>query len=229
MKIKFLGNGSGFASTHTNAYFIENNTFVILDCSMLNLNKLLKLKPWTYDNSYLFITHMHDDHFSGVNLFIQYYYYVYKTKLNIVVPKELQEDILIEFKLKGISLDICNVILTNELNENWFIDKIKTNHALELDGKCFGYEFNINGVHCVYSGDTNTLKPYIDKLTPNTEFYVDVSASYGGVHLKYDDIKDTLFKLVNNNVDIYIMHIDDEIKMRELIKNTKINIVEIIN
>lgn len=227
MKIKFLGNGSGFAKTHTNAYFIEDNTFVMLDCSMLNLMKLLDLKPWEYKYSCLFITHMHDDHFSGVTLLIQYYYYVYHTKLDIYIPKELKEDILTELKIKGISIDICNILTTDIIKNNWFIKEIPTTHAPELDGKCFGYEFNINGTHCVYSGDTNTLEPYLSLLTPNTEFYVDISASYGSVHLKYDDIKDKLFELIENNVSIYIMHIDDENKMKELIKNTKIQMVEL--
>ena len=40
------------------------------------------------------------------------------------------------------------------------------------------------------------------------EFYVDVSR-YGGAHLKLEDIIDKLRKIKKQNINIYLMHIDD--------------------
>lgn len=46
MFLKFLGNGSGFAKSHTEAYFVKDNTIFFLDCSMLNIfNNLLARNP----------------------------------------------------------------------------------------------------------------------------------------------------------------------------------------
>lgn len=225
MKLNFLGNGSGFAPTHTGAYFVDGEDLIVIDCSMLNLQKILALNPNNFKNIYLVITHMHDDHVSGMGLFIQYIYYVYKSKLNIIIPNELEDDILSEFKIKGISQDIYNLMLVDD-SPSWLVGVLPTTHAPELDGKCFGYLFKVDGVDVIYSGDTNILSPYEKFLTPDSEFYVDVSANYGGVHLKYDDVKDKLLKYANDGVDIYIMHIDNEKDIREKIEGSKINIAE---
>ena len=228
MKLNFLGNGSGFSKTHTGAYFINGKDLIIIDCSMLNLQKILSLGIENFENVYLLITHMHDDHVSGVTLFIQYMYYVYKNKLNILLPKELIENVLLDFKIKGIPNEIYNLYnLDKDISYSWFVSKIPTKHAPELDGECFGYVFNIDGKLIVYSGDTNTLAPYESFLELATEFYVDISANYGSVHLKYEDVEEKLLSYINKyNLDIYVMHIDNEEALKKII-NEKIKIVEV--
>lgn len=227
MKLKFLGNGSGFAKTHTGAYFIDNKDLVVIDCSMLNLQKILDLGMNNFKNVYLLITHMHDDHFSGVSLFIQYMNYIYKNKLNLVLPSELIEDVKLEFKIKGIPNTIYNLINVDENKPNWFINKIKTQHAPELEGKCFGYVLDINNTKICYSGDTNILNVYEPYLNECKEFYIDVSALYGGVHLKYSNVEDNLLSYIRKyKLDIYMMHIDDEEELRK-IKHSSIKIVEL--
>ena len=224
--LKFLGNGSGFSKTHNNAFFETKDEFIIIDCSMLNIHKLLELKPYDKE-TFLFVTHMHDDHVSGIPLLCQYYFYVYKRKLNIIVPKNIYEDMKQELNIKGIDSNIYNLFDTKQLNKEWFLDCIATSHAPELENKCFGYIFFIKDKKCVYTGDTNTLEPFKEYINTCEELYIDVSASYGRVHLKYEDIKEDLLK-ISNEKEIYLMHIDDEIKMNQLIQNTKIKIVKSI-
>lgn len=229
MKLNFLGNGSGFSSTHTGAYFIYDNDLIIIDCSMLNLHKILALNPTKFNNIYLLITHMHDDHVSGMGLFAQYLYYIYnKNTFTIISPSyELKHIIEKEFKIKGISENLYKLETVGDNYYEWLVDSILTSHVPELEGQCYGYDLIVDGVNVVYSGDTNTLDPYLNYLISGSEFYVDVSANYGNVHLKYDDVAKKLNELVYNNIDIYIMHIDNEKDIREKIKGTKINIAEI--
>ena len=222
MKINFFGNGSGFTFNHTNAYFIKDNDFVLIDCSMINLQKILNKKPYEKD-VYLFITHMHDDHVSGATLLIQWFYYVYKKKLNVVVPKNLLDDIKTDFSIKGIDESIYNLYTDTNINKDWFVKSIVTKHAPELNNKCFGYVFNINDAKCIYTGDTNTLEPFNEDIKDCNELYVDVSAKYGGVHLKYEDVKEKLEEIAENK-NVYIMHIDDLELMKTLTQNSKVKI-----
>lgn len=227
MKLTFLGNGSGFAKTHTGAYFIHKNDLIIIDCSMLNVHRILELGIEKFDNIYLLITHMHDDHTSGIGIFIQYLFYVYKKKLNIVIPMELGCDVFNDLMIRGIPGDIYEIIDLNESKFEWFINKIKTTHSPELNGKCFGYKLKIDDKKIIYSGDTNVLDVYEDYLSDCDEFYVDVSALYGKVHLKYEDVEERLLSYIQDyNLNIFIMHIDDEEVLRKII-HKDINIAEI--
>ena len=221
--LKFLGNGSGFTDSHTNAFFELENKIILIDISMLNVQKFLKLKPYEKE-TFVLITHMHDDHISGLAMLIQYYFYVYKKKLRILVPEQLSEDVLIDLTIKGISSDI---FILRVLNNNFSFVKevILTTHAPELEGKCFSYLFEIDNKRILYTGDTNTLLPY-KNIKNIDEFYVDISYSYGGVHLKYDDIKEDLNSM---NSEVFLMHIDQMDEMKEAIKYTKLKIAKTIS
>lgn len=225
MKLKFLGNGSGFSNTHTGAYFTIDDNIIFIDCSMLNVNKMVELSK-DFQNVYVYITHMHLDHISGLGLFVQYMFYTQQKKLNIRVPHVLVENVETFLNLTGIPLNICDLDFIHKENKNFRFIPIVTTHAPELRNKCFGYLIEINKEKFIYTGDTNTLLPFLKYKQDVKEFYIDVSASYGSVHLKYDDIKDTLFELSKQS-EIYIMHIDDEQLMNKLIENTPFKIAEI--
>ena len=56
---------------------------------------------------------------------------------------------------------------------------------------------------------------------------MDVSALYGKVHLKYEDVEEKLlFYIKKYELDVYIMHIDNEEVLRNIIHND-IKIAEI--
>ena len=79
----------------------------------------------------------------------------------------------------------------------------------ELEGKCFGYQLNINGKNIVYTGDTCTLEPFLPYLQKDSYLYTEISTK-GGVHLKFDDAKPTIEALLQKGVRVYLMHIDNE-------------------
>lgn len=229
--LKFLGNGSGFTNSHTNAYFEMEDKIVLIDISMLNIDKFLSIKPYLKD-TYVLLTHLHADHVSGLGMLIQYYYYVYKTKLTVVVPWNLEQDVLKLMKIEGVSDEIFNLRLLVsrygdkkwEEENNWYIEYIQTVHAPELKDKCYSYLLNIDKKIILYTGDTCTLDPY-DGIEFD-ELYADVSARYGSIHLKFDDIKNKLID-ISKKAEVYIMHIDDMDKMKQLVKDTPFHIVEV--
>lgn len=198
MKLKFLGNGSGFSNSHTGAYFEKDEDIIFIDCSMLNILKMVELAK-NYGNVYVYMTHLHSDHSSGLGLFAQYMYYTQGKKLNIVVSDALIDDIKTLFEITGVPLDICNIAQPDDKKDKKYkLIPISTTHASELNGKCFRYEIHIDDDILVYTGDTCNINDFLEPMKKCIELYVDVSASYGGVHLKYDDIKNILILLKYN-------------------------------
>lgn len=227
MEVKFLGNGSGFTDKHNNAFYEYVGKLVFIDLSMLNIQKALKVQE-NYSDVNIIVTHMHDDHVSGVGLFAQYLYYCYHKKLKIYVPDNLFDDMKTEMKIKGINMDIIE--LNKVYNGVLGIENvIKTSHTPELDGKCFGYIIQLNGKLIVYTGDTCKLEDFENYLIDCDELYVDCSYKYGGVHLKWSNVKEKLIEL-SKRMFVYLMHIDNEDIRVEVdnLKNKQLKIAEII-
>lgn len=223
MKINFLGNGSGFTDNHTNAYFKNNDDLVVIDLSMMHFDKVIKMDLEKNKNVYILVTHMHPDHVSGIGMLVQYCYYVLKNKITIIAPDILHEDMKTFLNVQGINENLYNI--DNPVNYEWIKKVYKTKHAEELN--CFGYMLNIDNQHCIYTGDTATLDAFKKDIIPGIEIYIDISYSYGGVHIKYSDVEQLLNEYAENNVKIYLMHIDNIKKMKEIEMHSNIQIVEI--
>lgn len=224
--LKFLGNGSGFTDNHNNAYFEDNGNIYFIDLSMLNMYKALALHPENYNNIFIIITHMHDDHSTGLGLFIQHMFYTKNKKVYIVAPYNIQSDIATDLiNIRGIDLESFDIILPENMKDRFglAIKSIKTTHAPELLNKCFGYVFELDNTKIVYTGDTNNLNDFKPFLDGKCEFYVDISMCYGKVHILFSDVKDELIALADI-IDIYMMHIDNMEKAEEAIKNTMLHI-----
>ncbi len=227
--LQFLGNGSGFTDSHTNAFFIKGKNLVIIDLSMINLYKLLSLEPEKYNKIFLFVTHIHDDHTSGIGLFLQHMYYLKQKTVYVVAPFQVRSALKTEFKLKGID-EKAYIFKDAEKIKSLGLNvlAIKTKHTPELSEQCFGYIFYLNNKKIVYSGDTIEYDKFAGFMKEeNAELYLDVSAEYGQVHILYDDVKEKLIKLAEER-SVFLMHIDNMEKMKELIKGTKIKIAQTI-
>lgn len=134
-----------------------------------------------------------------------------------------------EFNLKGLDSN-CYIFKEPNKIKSLGIEAvaIRTKHAPELEGQCFGYIF-YNGKKIVYSGNTNDLNDFLSFIKgKNVEFYLDVSAEYRRVHILFDDVKEKLEKLAKDN-EVFLMHIDNIEKMNQLIEGTNIQIVKIGN
>lgn len=212
MKIKFFGCEAGFGNFHTSASFSpEDNELVVIDCPVSTYQKLKKEDLKKYENIYVLITHTHGDHIGGLGLFLQYVFFVLQKKITVVAPSsEVKKDIETVLRIEGNETSWYKIITADDLYEkNWFKNCILTKHSPQLENKCFGYCFNVDGTNVVYTGDTSTLAPFVPYITSESELYVDTSVYYGQIHLKLSDALHNLIYFTKMGVNVYLMHLDD--------------------
>lgn len=247
MELRFLGNGSAFSPTHTNAYFYYEDNLFFIDLSMYSVEKAKKLVTSDINNIFILLTHLHSDHASGIGLFAQWCYYMKGKVPYFVSDAKLKNDILEDMKATGVerhlfkilSIDDCSMVQfdKNDIYDDdaktriqkiistHLIKTIPTKHVPNLYRKCFGFKLNTGNKIIVYTGDTATLNPYLSELSDADEFYCEMSFHYGVVHLLWSEQKDILLPL-SENINVYLMHLDDEKAIEKAIKGTKIEIVK---
>lgn len=197
--IKFLGRDSGFGDDNNSGYLEIDNNLLIIDCGFAVFNNIKKKFDYNkYDNVYVLITHLHNDHAGSLSQFILYMWFIFHKKVIVVTKCE-------QMKL---FLDISGTVEEGyEITDNALgIEFIKTEHVAQLDS--YGFKMMVAGKKIMYTGDTCTLEPFMPYVNDCDEFYVDTS-KFGGVHLKFEEIKDELSKIKANGTAIYLMHIDD--------------------
>ena len=227
MFLHFLGRGAGFADEHTSAYFVtKGKDFFLIDCPSSTFVKVKNFDLSAYENFFVLITHTHGDHVGGLGLWAQYCFFVLHKKLNILAPsEEVAEDIKALLTIEGnepnwyeISVISHHIDSLNPYDEFPYIEPVLTEHSPQLSGKCFGYYIEaIYGKAFVYTGDTSTLEPFKDFFDCCDELYVDISVSYGQIHLKLEDALPDLIRLANQNIKVYLMHLDNEKRAKKLI------------
>ena len=161
---------------------------------------------------YVLVTHTHGDHISGIGMLIDYAYLVEKIPVVVVAPnEEVRNDL--EFylnRLEGVSEEWYSLVSSTELEAEWLKAAVPTTHVPSLAGRCFGYALRIDGRDVVFTGDTNTLEPFMSYLNSGSILYTEVSAYKTDVHLYAEDIKETVRDLENRGVTVFLMHVDDE-------------------
>ena len=227
MEIKFIGNGSGFSKTNTNAFFEYNNELILIDCSMLNMNRIKAIFDFTkYDKINIIVTHMHADHVSGIPNLIQYLFHAYDIMCNIMIPLSIKEDLINLNTICGVGEEMYNVtVLDDNTKLPYLIKTIRTPHAKHLVNGCYGFVFNINNKICLFTGDTKSLDAFSEYIDRCDEAYIDTSYNSVEVHVSWDYLKNNLPK----SKKIYLMHLDDEEKLRqEAIDYPNVEVVDIV-
>lgn len=197
--LTFLGSDAGFGDNNNSAYVELEDKLIIIDCGITVFNIAKQKFDFNkYKEINIIITHLHNDHAGSLSQLILYLWFVFNKKVKVISACENIKEYL---KITG-TTDEAYIIINSDNN----IEFIKTEHAKELD--CYGFYLNINNRKIVYTGDTQTLKPFIPYLEDANELYVDVSKN-GGVHIKFEDIVQDLRRIKANGTDIYLMHIDD--------------------
>lgn len=198
--LTFLGKDSGFGENNTSAYVEDNNNLYIIDCGFTVFNKLKNKFNFTkYNSINVIITHLHNDHAGSLSQLILYLWFIYNIKVNVISQCTRIKEYLEITGTPSDSYDVKNSL------EN--LEFIKTEHVKHLDA--YGFIMKINEKSIIYTGDTNTLEPFIPYLDNISEFYVDVS-KFGEAHLKIDTVYNDLKRLTENSTKIILMHMDDK-------------------
>ena len=228
----FLGRGSAFADEHNSAFFVEDNELVLIDCPATSYQKVKKMNWEHYDNIYILITHTHGDHSGGVGTMLQYVWFAsyMKKKVTIVAPSaKVKEDILLLLmRIEGCEPEWFTIITADELDKKWLISSVPTTHVKPLDGRCFGYHLNIHGNNVVYTGDTASLEPFKPLLKKDSFLYTEAAYYKSGVHLYLEDMLPEFIHLADLGVHVYLMHLDVEDKIKEMISGPRLKLVQLI-
>lgn len=205
MELKFLGRDSGFGERNNSAYYEINKTLTIIDCGYTVFNIIKeKFDLNNYDTIEVIITHLHNDHAGSLSQLILYTWFVFHKKVTVISKCKHIDEYL---KITGAPQEAYEIKTSTEN-----VEFIKTEHVKDLD--CYGFMLTLDNDNIIYTGDTATLKPFEVYFSKISAIYIDVSSS-GGVHLNINDILPELKKLKAQNINIYLMHMDN----KELIKN----------
>ncbi|MBR6384726.1 MAG: hypothetical protein IKS03_01170 [Ruminococcus sp.] len=225
----FFGRGSAFADENNSAFFIQDNDLVFIDCPAGTFHKAKKMN--LDKDIYVLVTHTHGDHVSGVGTMLQYVWFAKNKKLTVVAPSdEVEKDLKYQLMhIEGCNEEWFNITSANKLNKKWLVSSVPTKHSDELKGRCFGYHLNVNGKNTVYTGDTRIFEPFENLIDGNTFLYTEIASIKSGVHLYAPDILPKLKKLSENGTHVYLMHMDNEDKIRELTAGTNLRFVPLYN
>jgi len=190
MLVKVLASGSNGNMTIIK---LNNNKVIAIDCG-INFNKLkLKLNE---DNilidkiDYMFITHHHQDHVSGLSSILKKF-----VVDNIYLSKTAFSELIEIFKEKNTNINIIN--LDNTLNTPDFnASFIELNH--DADETC-GIILFSEGKKLVYITDTAFLETKYYKAIENADIYI-IEASYDDELMKYEPDIFLKNRIINNHL-----------------------------
>ncbi|MCR5215301.1 MAG: hypothetical protein K6E10_12880 [Eubacterium sp.] len=235
--LKFFGRGSGFSDEHNGAYFVDGDRLILIDCPLITFIRLKNegLEHFTgckINQIIIIITHTHSDHVGGLALTLHYIRFVWQIDTIVIGPSDkVRTDLdYLLTNLDGCSKDHYKLVTVEEYKAmagdsgNWLKRSILTKHVPELDGKCFGYNLEIEGKNVVYTGDSNSLENYLPYTLPGSILYTECSTIDSGVHIYIDKILAYKEYFQDNNIEVYLMHLDKEEKATKIIEGTGIQI-----
>lgn len=231
--LKFFGISNGMSKESSNSAFFEyNDNLIIIDCSIDTTRKLFDFDLNKYKDIFVVVTHTHSDHVGGIGMLAAYLGYNKNRKLNIVMPTSEMVDLFNDYLLniEGTDSSHYKIGVFSDFEGLPVMTPIPTSHTKLLDNKCFGWTFEIENNYIVYTGDTNTLEPFISYIRLamlqgyNVYLYTEINSVDTGAHLYIDKNITTLLGLVSKGVKVFLMHINDIDKIKGKIKGTNIRI-----
>lgn len=215
--LRFLGRGSAFRTNNNCAFFALGSELILLDCPLSAFHRLRhigadKLTGGKTDKIIVLVTHTHSDHTSGIGMLIHYCYFMLHIPVEVIAPSdEVAQDLrLLTERIDGCDTDGFEIKTFEKGLYSWLTAAVATTHSEQLDGRCFGWVLDVDGQRIVYTGDTNTLKPFLPYLESTSLLYAEVSAYDSPVHLYIEKFAPQFGELVNKGIKVFFMHLDDE-------------------
>jgi ribonuclease BN (tRNA processing enzyme) len=167
-----------------------------------------KLAGGRPENITVLITHTHSDHIGGLGMLVHFSYFVWHIPVVVIAANDdIRQDIsYVLERLDGCDSSAYTIISPEDTG----FTPVAVNHALPLEGRCFGWSFDIDGQRVVFTGDTSSLEPFMPYLTDGAYLYTEASAYDSPVHLHIDKLRALMPELKSRNVKVFIMHLDDE-------------------
>lgn len=225
--LKFLGRGAGFSDQHNGACFGYGRKLILMDCPLVTFNRLKneglsKFVPETEDDSeveelVVAVTHTHSDHVAGLALTIHLATFVWNKHVTVIAPSdEVKADLrFLLDRLDGCDENFYTLKTYEEYKSDnandtgWIKAVIATKHVPRLEGRCFGYNIEVDGINTVYTGDTRTLEPFLPYLSEGSVLYTECSAYDTGVHMYVDKLLEYRSYFEEKGIRVYLMHMDN--------------------
>ena len=227
--LKFLGRGAGFSDKNNGACFSSGSRLILMDCPLITFIRLKNEGISKFASStgsgdeeikelIVAVTHTHSDHVGGLAMTIHYATFVLKIHVTVIAPsEEVKQDLdYLLRRLDGCNKDTYSLVTAEEYMRDggdasaWMKAVIPTKHVPALDGRCFGYNIEVDGVNTVYTGDTSTLDPFIPYLSEGSVLYTECSAYDTSVHMYVDRLIGYSDFFKEKGIRVYLMHLDDE-------------------
>ena len=223
--LQFFGRGSAFSELHNCAFFLNGQSLILMDCPASAFQALKHVSFLTSCSDIrIFVTHTHADHINGIPLLIHYAFYVLHTPVIVTAPsQEVAEDLRLYLDhIEGCDPTGYRIETAADAILPFTAEAISVPHTPSLAGRCFGWHLNVDGKEIIYTGDTSSLNPFMPYLHEGVTLYTEASYYTATVHLQIDMLLPVLLKLMQSGVRVFLMHLDDEAKITEKIRDTDI-------
>lgn len=231
MKIKMVGTGALTGKNRSSSILIENK--LLVDCGNGIFKTLLEQNVEIANISYLFVTHMHADHFFDIPFLILYRNITgIKNPLNIYLPTNEKETLYTLFNIAYSDIENWDSILENtnvcikEYNINKEIDtniELKVKPVKVIHGnfeKSYGFAIKSKTNSLFISGDSSYCGQ-VEKMILETKTSI-LDISFIQSKLSHMGIND-LEKIIKyyNNKKIITTHMTPEAKEKIINLNEK--------
>ncbi|QQM14756.1 RNaseZ-like protein [Staphylococcus phage MarsHill] len=202
--LTFIGKGSAFNEEKVNnsAYFTddENKNLFIIDCGNTVFNQIKRtnlIEEHKDYKIYLLVTHIHADHVGSVGTLIEYLYYNYNKKLNIVSMMDTE-----------VGEYLSSLKLSNDLY-NYRPAVINNNGYFSLPSNFYKFEFGNIEIFFIKTKHVNNLNTYSLLITKymlkerrfDSVYYTSDTIETPDQHLRR--IEEKVKNEINRNISYY--------------------------
>lgn len=176
MKLVFLGTGDAFNndSRSNMSFLLDGKHKILFDCGPQVVYSLRRSGYSVNDVKYLFVSHLHGDHYGGIPFIGLNLFFKEKGKMIVGGPKDLEEN----------TMTICSKFYPTMKPEDVFTFKeLSVHYPFRLDvmeGKHtmpdYVYKVEISGKKIVYTGDTARLD--LSEFGKNADYLVHEAAEF---------------------------------------------------